>query len=473
MFINEETRKKYDGCLKRYTTAMKNGMPDRIPIRLLLQEIAGRYCGYTNQQLACDYNLQFDATRKMGMDFNCDAVMLNAIWSWYGLGKAASWKYLAVPGVDVGMEFTSQFWEPSEENAFLREDEYDEFIDDPTHFLLTKWISRACTRVGEPGAPVTYEHNLALINGASAYTNYMGSFGKYADKLKYEAGIVGANSGMIKAPLDVFADKLRGYVNTCIDVIERPDDVRRACEAMMPYLLKNALDGADPDKNVPITCWAHRGCVPFFSPETFDKIYWPTFKPLLEELIKRGHQILFYAEGNWEYHYKSFLELPEGGIVYHLDRGDIGKVKRDLKDRFAVSGGVPYELLRFGTKDEIKCFLKNLFTEIASEGGYILDCSALMMDDLNLENIRTMVDYTLEHGVYSRSFAHVEPKEKDTVQYKGFSIPEDIHRPGVCLPWEEEKKSYKHLEGDVELVKKVWEDTDSKAYNYIWTTLTW
>jgi len=81
----------------------------------------------------------------------------------------------------------------------------------------------------------------------------MNAFGPAAYALKYESGLVGANAGMIKAPLDILSDKFRGYMETAIDTIERPKEVLRACEALMPHIVANALAGADPEKNVPIT----------------------------------------------------------------------------------------------------------------------------------------------------------------------------------------------------------------------------
>lgn len=48
-------------------------------------------------------------------------------------------------------------------------------------------------------------------------------------------------------------------------------------------------------------------------------------KPIVEEIRARGHQVLFYAEGNWDHHLESFAELPSMSIIYHVDRGDIFK----------------------------------------------------------------------------------------------------------------------------------------------------
>jgi uroporphyrinogen-III decarboxylase len=470
MFKDQATEKLYNERLNRYVTAMRRGTPDRIPIRFLYQEAAARYCGVTNQLVGCDYNAAFDVTRKMAEDMGNDAVMLNAIWSNYGVAKAASWRYLAVPGVDVGIESVNQFFEPEgEDDAFLRADEYDEFTEDPTAFLFNKWFSRATTRVRESGERVDFDHNLALISGALAYANYMNSFVPAAYKLKYEAGVVSANSGMIKAPLDIMADKFRGYINVCFDAHERRDKLLKACEALMPHILANALAGADPDKNVPITIWAHRGCVPFISREMFDEIFWPTLKPIFEEIIRQGHQILFYGEGNWEQHYDSLLELPAGGIIYHLDKGAPALAAKKLKPKFALSGGLSYDVLARGTPDDVRSHMKELFAVVKDGGGYILDATALMLSDIRPENIKAAVDYTMEHGVYSRSTPAKPAEKPDSAP----GIPPASRQPHVCRPWEIESGNYKYLSGDVALVRAQWEKTDAAAYNYLWTTVLW
>ncbi len=98
---------------------------------------------------------------------------------------------------------------------------------------------------------------------------------------------------------------------------------------------------------MPIGYWMHRGCVPFVNPDQFNNIYWPTVKPIIEELWADGHQTLFYAEGNWDHHLESFAELPDQSIVYHVDQGDIFEAHEVLGDKFCLSGGIPNFLLAF------------------------------------------------------------------------------------------------------------------------------
>lgn len=469
MFISKEKEALYQARLARYTSAMDLGTPDRIPIRFLLQEAAAGIAGYTTQQVSLDYHLAFEATRQAGEKLGCDAVMLNAIWSTYTVGKAASWMYLHVPGVDVNLGSVLQYSEPEhEEDAFLLAEEYEEFTEDPTAFLVNKWLSRATSRVKPAGAPVDLDHNAALMGGALAYANYMNAFGPAADKLKYQSALVSANAGMIKAPFDIMGDKFRGFVGTAIDSVERPKELLKACEALMPHIVANALAGADPDKRVPITIWAHRGCVPFISPTTFDTIMWPTLKPVFEEIIAKGYQILFYGEGNWERHYDSLKELPKGSLIYHLDKGSPALAAQAFKGHFALSGGLSYDVLARGTPADVRAHMKDLFAVMKPGGGYILDATALMLSDIKEENLRVAVDYTLEHGVYSQS-SPAPARGKASAQ----AIPQGTRPPHTVRPWAVESADYKALSGDVDLVQRQWEQADAALYNYLWTTVLW
>ena len=49
--------------------------------------------------------------------------------------------------------------------------------------------------------------------------------------------------------------------------------------------------------------------------------------------------------------------------------------------------------------------------------------------------------------------------------------PTAEHRPGVCVPWEEKLKEWPPINGDQEMVKRVWEEIDALGYMYIWQVL--
>ncbi len=390
----------YAERLKRYVTAMRNEKPDMIPIRPFVAEFTAKYAGYTCQEVAHDFEKAFVAARKCAADFDWDAVVGNMVYVWTGLTQAIGLKYYAVPGIDISPDTGFQYIEPSEEKAFMKPDEYDQLIEDPTGFLFNVWLPRVSADVSAMGEPTSYRNNLSFLKGGMAMLSYFNAFGKQNELLRTESGTVSAISGILKAPFDIIADKLRGYLGLVTDLIERPDKVLAACEALMPHLLHVALSGADPEKNVPIGFWMHRGCVPFISQKHFEKFYWPTLKPIIEEIWAHGHQVLFYAEGDWNAHLNAFVELPDGSIVYHVDQADIFEVHKTIGHKFCISGGIANWLLSNGTPDEVRECCKKVIDGVAGDGGYIMDASAIVQDDAKVENIKAMTDFTREYGVY-------------------------------------------------------------------------
>ena len=398
--MSKDMEQLYAERLRRYVTAMRNGKPDRVPIRPFVAEFTAKYSGYTCQEVTHDFEKAFTAVRKCAAHFDWDAVVGNMVYVWTGLTQAIGLKYYGIPGIDVPVDSGFQYREPPEEEAFMKPDEYDELIKDPTGFLFNVWLPRVSTDVVPMGEPMTYRNNLSFVKGGMAMLSYFNAFGTQNALLRSESGTVSAISGILKAPLDILADKLRGYIGLCRDLLERRKKVIAACEALMPHLLQVALSGADPDKNVPITIWMHRGCVPFISPKDFNAIYWPTLKPIVEEIWSRGHQVLFYAEGDWNHHLDSFAELPDQSIIYHVDKADIFEVHKKLGHKFCISGGLPNFLLGYGTPDDVRAYCKKLIDGVGKDGGYIMDASAIVQNDARVENISAMTDFTREYGIY-------------------------------------------------------------------------
>jgi len=352
----------YNERLGRYLTAMRNEKPDKIPIRPFVAEFTARYAGFTCQEVTHDFDKAFEAARKCAADFDWDAVVANMVYVWTGLTQAIGIKYYGTPGIDIPPDIGFQYREPNEENAFMKADEYDELIDDPTAFLYSKWLPRASTDICAIGEPATYRNNLALVKGGMAMLNYFTAFGPQCDALRTESGTVSAIAGIFKAPFDIIGDKLRGYIGLTMDMIEQPEKVLAACEALMPHLYKVALSTADANKQVPIAFWMHRGCMPFVSEGQFDSHYWPTLKPIIEELWRNGHQTLFYAEGDWKHHLHSFTELPDQSIVYHVDKGDIFETHKILGHKFCLSGGIPNMLLSYHPPDDVRTSVRKSLT---------------------------------------------------------------------------------------------------------------
>jgi uroporphyrinogen-III decarboxylase len=462
----------YAARLDRYVAAMRGRMPDRVPLRPLAAEFTARYAGFTCQEVTHDYRKAFEAVIRCCRDFPWDAAVPNMVYVWTGLTEAIGLRYYGVPGIHVGPDVCFQYREPAEADAFMKREEYDELIADPVRFLYETWLPRVSGEVAAKGQATSYRNNLAFVKGGMAMLSYFQAFGGQVERMRRECGTPSSICGMLKAPLDILADKLRGYTALVFDLMEIPEKVLAACQALMPHLAYLALTSADPSRTLPIPIWMHRTCVPFITREHFETIHWPTLRPIFDALWQQGTQVLMYAEGKWDAHLERFAELPAGSMIFHLDRTDAALAHRILGGKFCLSGGVPNALLAFGGTDDVAAHCRRLIETIGAEGGYIMDASAIMQNDATVENVRAMTNATLEFGTY-RSASSPAPSGSPAPSSTGMPawVVEAMPRPGICFPFEEKLREMPAVSGDAGLLRDVWDDIEGLAYLYIWHVL--
>ena len=106
----DAVQQRYEERLKRYVTAMRNGKPDRIPIRPLVAEFTAVYAGYTIQEVTHDYQKALEAVVRCAADFDWDAVVPNMVYVWTGLVQAINLRYYAIPGVDLPRDVPPQLF---------------------------------------------------------------------------------------------------------------------------------------------------------------------------------------------------------------------------------------------------------------------------------------------------------------------------------------------------------------------------
>ncbi|MHB9008227.1 MAG: uroporphyrinogen decarboxylase family protein, partial [Limisphaerales bacterium] len=174
----------YQERLSRYVAAMRNEKPDRVPIRPFVAEFTARHAGFTCQDVAHDYQKAFEAAIRTARDFQWDAVVPNMVYVWTGLAQAAGLRYYGIPGIGIPHTTGFNYIEPAEDKAFMREDEYDALIADPTGFLYETWLPRVSTEVCQTGAPATKRNNLALVKSAMAMLSYFYAFGPQIQRMR-------------------------------------------------------------------------------------------------------------------------------------------------------------------------------------------------------------------------------------------------------------------------------------------------
>ena len=76
------------------------------------------------------------------------------------------------------------------------------------------------------------------------------------------------------------------------------------------------------------------------------------------------------------------------------------RAKDILRDRVCIMGLVPSSLLCTGSPQDVRDYCKRLIDVVGKDGGYILNGDIGIPDEAKPENVKAMVDFTREYGVY-------------------------------------------------------------------------
>ncbi|GAH88021.1 unnamed protein product [marine sediment metagenome] len=116
-------------------------------------------------------------------------------------------------------------------------------------------------------------------------------------------------------------------------------------------------------------------------------------------LIAEGVVPMPAAEGHWTTRLEVVQDLPKGKTLWMIDQSDMVKAKKTLGKVACLFGNVPSDLLKLGTTQQVKDYVKNLIDTCSKGGGYIASNGAFF-DEAKAENVKAMVDFAKQYGVY-------------------------------------------------------------------------
>ena len=91
--------------------------------------------------------------------------------------------------------------------------------------------------------------------------------------------------------------------------------------------------------------------------------------------------------------------LPKGKTLWMIDQTDMAKAKKTLGSVACLAGNIPSDMLTVGTASQVKDYAKKLIDTCSKGGGYIM-ANGTFFDKVKSENVKAMVDFTKEYGVY-------------------------------------------------------------------------
>lgn len=403
--------------IKRVEDAIQLKVPDRVPITPFFGFFSAKYAGVTCEELMYDYDKLGVVERKTILDFQPDMYVNPYTYALLGpLMEALDYKELKWPGHGVSPTSSYQFVE----GEYMKADEYDAFLFDPSDWILRTYLPRTCGALeplqqlfpfrqfhyymatlgrfsvfGLPEVATAIESLLKAGREALKMVSAAASFDKEMKGLGFPPQFAPSTH----APFDALGDALRGTRGIMLDMYRQPDKLLEACEKLTPVMIEMGVSGAKragvPRVFIPL----HKGPEGFMSLKQFKTFYWPGLKKIMEGLIDAGLTPCPLFEGNYTSRLEIISDIPKGKAVYHFECTDIFKAKEILGDRVCIRGNVPLSLLCTGTPEEVKDYCKKLIDVVGKDGGFIMDAGATL-DDAKPENVKAMCDFTKEYGVY-------------------------------------------------------------------------
>ncbi len=132
------------------------------------------------------------------------------------------------------------------------------------------------------------------------------------EKYGYGPGVPPSANGFTAAPFDFIADQLRGFKEISMDVRRMPEKLAEACEAVYPIMFKKGLP-SKPTGYSSIFLPLHMPT--YIREKDFAKLWWPSFKRMIDEYASLGIQCKLYCEDDWTRYLDYLYELPTNTIL--------------------------------------------------------------------------------------------------------------------------------------------------------------
>jgi hypothetical protein len=380
----------------------------------LFGAFASVYAGISRREELYDIEKSYEANLKVTLDFKPD--MASAPLTFGSILESLDYRQLKWAGYGLPDHVGYQFVE----GEYMKPEEYDAFLFDPSDFNVRTYWPRILGKAGALGrlpplrsmmsyfaglttgfmpfgTPEGIEFLDALRKSAEASIKMFAALQNYVQNLA-AAGFPMFFASGTEAPFDALGDFYRGTKGIVLDLYRRPQKVIAACEKLLPIMLESAIPAAKASGNPRVFIPLHKGSDNFMSLDQFRKFYWPTLRELLCGLIREGLTPVVLVEGHYTSRLETIKDVPEGKIIYWFEHVDMAKAKAILGKRVCLMGDVPMSLLSTGSVDQVKEYCKTLLDTAGKDGGFILS-SAANMDDARPDNARALIDFTREKGV--------------------------------------------------------------------------
>ncbi len=416
-FQSPQAAQQYKERITRIKDAIQlKKRPDRVPVVIAPSFFPVFNAGMTPHDVMYDYDKLAVAFKKFALDFGADAHIGATAPGPGRTYEIMDYKLYSWPGHGVAPEHSYQ----CNEGEYMKADEYDALIQDPSGYFLSTYLPRVFGALGPLqmlpflpgileiygvainfipfGIPPVQAALKALMEAGGEALKWIGTLGAIDGELASQ-GYPEFWGGFTKAPFDTLGDTLRGTKGIMLDIYRQPDKLLEALEALTPLMIKLGVGAARATGKPIIFIPLHKGADGFLSEEQYEKFYWPTLRKVMLGLIEEGCVPNPAAEGGYNSRLSVIKDLPKGKTLWLFDATDMAKAKAAMGDTACIMGNVPSSMLNLGTPKEVKDYAKKLIDVAGKGGGFILSNGAFF-DQAKAENVKAVVEAAQEYGAY-------------------------------------------------------------------------
>lgn len=411
------TEQLYREREKRARDVIELKEPDRVPFFVTLNVHA--YTGIHNSAAYYDPFGWKVAMRKIAVDLEpdmCDAGLPASGTAWETLDiKNRLW-----PGGPLPPDYEFQFVE----GEWMKEDEYDMFLSDPSGFMIHRYLPRVygvlfpLTKL-PPTEVMLYQGFEAMLPLFASpefleMANRMAKAGREREEFRNTIGDLyeelaqlgfpawaptSSGGGAGGAPFDALTAFLRGMKGSMMDMYRRPEKLIQACDLIVNRRIANAVP-ADPakrgnPKRIGVPLW--RGDKAFMSEAQFNRFYWPGLKKALQANIDLGFCPVPFFEAEFGDRLARLLELPKGKILASIEAVDAVKAKEILSGHTCLLVRIPLSA-KLWSLHEVEIYVKELIDKCGKGGGLMVNIR--IPDKAKTEDIREMLKSINEYSRY-------------------------------------------------------------------------
>ncbi|KPU44500.1 hypothetical protein OXPF_19940 [Oxobacter pfennigii] len=434
-----------------------NIIPKRMPVSLAIsRRMLAEYAGQDVVDVQYKFDTLTDVALEVGKRLYSDTLITGGVAS---IGRPPA--YYSLLGSKSFVMGQSGFVQHPEVSG-MNEDEYPELIKDPYAFLLEKVFPRLYKSINlqEP-LKMLLDFQRAKLSledegkrGMSLPMSLMEEFGYYN-------GAPAGCTTMSIAPCDFLADQLRSFSGLSLDIRRHREEVKEACEAVLPLLFYWSLP-KNPDPQGFVNTPLHMPT--YMREKDFAEVWFPSYLKMYRMYAALGIRGACFCEHDWMRYLDYLQELP-AGFVLTFEYGDPKTIKDKVGKKHIIKGLYPINLVKTGTKQQVIDKAKELLDIMLPGGGYIFafDKSPLSLRDINFENLCALSEFLRDYAVYPDAGEPYGGKiNEEGYVFNVNEIPPIQSK--YLLNWDLFKKQYPYTP---DYQKAVFESYDKQMFDHI------